>query len=200
MCQSVGVHLLIALRYFSNRHHPSIFFFFFHFQWQTFMAACWGVLSESYRRTGFGSVSKDFQLNVSQFGGISGAYLWLSVATCCCVWRCVTALEYILVRWESVCVNVCQVSTPPHISAHLTPGTSGKQESVLQNAARWGTQAEVQLRGTWAASATEPCSWMHVCRSRSASVIHVSCWVFCGSDLSLIWCCTLTNMGSKGRG
>lgn len=88
-------------------------------------------------------VYENFILTVSLFGVISGVYCECRL-TCHCVWRCVTVLEYILVRCESVCgcINVCRAPPASLCQNWLT------EESVLQNrVALCRTPAVLQLKG-----------------------------------------------------
>lgn len=65
------------------------------------------------------SVYENFSSTVSLFGAISGVYCECRL-TCRCVWRCVTVLEYILVRCESVC-GCINVSRAPPASLQAEP-------------------------------------------------------------------------------
>lgn len=87
-------------------------------------------------------VYENFILTVSLFGVISGVYCECRL-TCHCVWRCVTVLEYILVRCESVCgcINVCR-APPASLQAELANGRIRAAESscTLQDASRAAAQ------------------------------------------------------------
>lgn len=111
------------------------------------------------------SVYENFSSTVSLFGAISGVYCECRL-TCRCVWRCVTVLEYILVRCESVCgcINVFPSSSC------LAPGRAGlKEESVLQNrVALYRTPAVLRLQGPELLSISRLAGCcMHVCHSCS---------------------------------
>lgn len=96
------------------------------------------------------SLYENFSITVSLFGANSGVYCECQL-TCHCVWRCVTVLEYILVRCESVCgcINVCRAS-PASLQAELANGRIRAAESscTLQDASRAaapGTRAALYL-------------------------------------------------------
>lgn len=96
------------------------------------------------------SCMRIFILTVSLFGVISGVYCECRL-TCHCVWRCVTVLEYILVRCESVCgcINVCR-APPASLQAELASGRIRAAESscTLQDASRAaapGTRAALSI-------------------------------------------------------
>lgn len=114
-------------------------------------------------------VYENFSLTVSLFGVISGVYCECRLM-CHCVWRCVTVLEYILVRCESVCgcINVCR-APPASLQAELANGRIRAAESSCKedgsSRAAPGTRA-APLSPDWQAAA-EPCSCMHVCHSCS---------------------------------